>query len=89
VQKSDDGDDFRTDDERLHLTLAISLELGDDNKTDKERLCVGISSVPKRRLSNEGRAVFSPVRGWTSLDWTGPGLVQYGPRIFRTGIGPV
>jgi len=34
-------------------------------------------------------AVFSPVRGWTSLDWTGPGLVQYGPRIFRTGIGPV
>jgi len=36
-----------------------------------------------------GLSVFSPVRGWTSLDWTGPGLVQYGPRIFRTGIGPV
>ena len=48
MQKSEDGDDFRTDDERLHLTLAKSLELGDDNKTDKERLCVGISSVPKR-----------------------------------------
>jgi len=30
-----------------------------------------------------------PVLGWTSPDWTGPGIVQSSQRGFWTGIGPV
>jgi hypothetical protein len=38
LQKSDDDDESRTDEERLRLALSISLEVDDDDETDQERL---------------------------------------------------
>jgi hypothetical protein len=38
LPKSGDDDDFRTDAEKLHLALAMSLEMDEDSDTDEERL---------------------------------------------------